>query len=344
LIGLSSIRTMSSNVTDDERFDGLFLNIAQTTRGIEPLMDALFSFLRRKTDFFSGPPGSGENGREAATQKVQEILKKHADIHKAEMEKKKEKPKKSPNFTKHDTNPEKAKSGEEENVVELGSDGVFDISAPKNRNRDDIEARDEQFKLLEKKKQSTPIELTKNEEKDDELKKKTPVGNGGTVEGKYVWTQTLSEVNITIVLPESTRARDLNVAMTKNHLKVGLKVKKGEWIIDNSLFKSIIYNDSFWTIEDGNRLVLNLQKLNQMEWWECVMMGDQTIDVRAIQPENSNLSDLDGETRQTVEKMMFDQRQKAAGLPTSDDQKKFEMLEKFKKSHPEMDFSQVKLN
>lgn len=42
------------STVDDDRFDGLYMNLAQQNQGIDNLLESFFGFLRRKTDFYTG--------------------------------------------------------------------------------------------------------------------------------------------------------------------------------------------------------------------------------------------------------------------------------------------------
>ncbi|KAF2022043.1 CS-domain-containing protein [Aaosphaeria arxii CBS 175.79] len=161
----------------------------------------------------------------------------------------------------------------------------------------------------------------------------------------YKWTQTISDLDVTISIDGKYKGRDLDVKLGRNTLRVAIKGQDA--IIEGDLPHPIRVDDSTWTLEtvpNGKEISVHLDKVNKMEWWPHVVTSAPKIDTSKIQPENSTLSDLDGDTRGMVEKMMFDQRQKERGLPTSDEQKKLDILEQFKLQHPEMDFSKANMS
>mmetsp|Transcript_8966 Transcript_8966/g.14177 ORF Transcript_8966/g.14177 Transcript_8966/m.14177 type:complete len:205 (+) Transcript_8966:604-1218(+) len=177
--------------------------------------------------------------------------------------------------------------------------------------------------------------------KEEAAKGQDPVNNGGRTD-KYIWTQTLKDVSMDIWLPKGTAAKQLLVEMRPSNLKVSIK-STGKVVLEGTLDRAILVDEGFWTVED-DILSLTMAKKGQMEWWRRVLKGDPKIDADKIEPENSSVHELDGDIRQSVEKMMHDQKLKAQGLPTTDEKKNMDLLEKFKKAHPEMDFSQCKFS
>ncbi|KAL9240531.1 hypothetical protein vseg_014738 [Gypsophila vaccaria] len=184
------------------------------------------------------------------------------------------------------------------------------------------------------------VEEKKKEEKKEESKYKAPNKANGLDLENYSWGQSLQEVNVTVPVPPGTTSKFIVCEIKKNHLKVGVKGQPP--IIDGDLYKPVKPDDCFWSLEDKKAVSILLTKHDQMDWWRAVVKGEPEIDTQKVEPESSKLGDLDPETRSTVEKMMFDQRQKTMGLPTSDEMQKQELLKKFMAEHPEMDFSNAK--
>lgn len=62
----------------------------------------------------------------------------------------------------------------------------------------------------------------------------------------YSWRQTLSDVDVTVPVPEGSRSRDLTVELKRGSIKVGVKGK--EPILSGPLCKEIKVDDSTWTL------------------------------------------------------------------------------------------------
>ncbi|XP_065630453.1 protein BOBBER 1-like [Quercus suber] len=116
----------------------------------------------------------------------------------------------------------------------------------------------------------------------------------------YSWTQTLEEVTLNVPVPTGTKSRSVVCEIKKNHLKVGLKGQPP--IIDGELFGPVKPDDCNWSREDQSAISIHLTKHDKMEWWKSVVKGDPEIETQKVEPESSKLSDLDPETRQSVEK------------------------------------------
>lgn len=133
----------------EDRFDGLFLTLAQQCQGIDNLMDNLFSFLRRKSDFYNG----------ATPEKVEELvlqlLRKHSKLaendklQKKALKEKEERLKKeklekkrmeeaAAAAAKIESNKKSQTKVADDDVIELSDDGSFDISNVSSVSKADV--------------------------------------------------------------------------------------------------------------------------------------------------------------------------------------------------------------
>nr|ADD38749.1 Nuclear migration protein nudC [Lepeophtheirus salmonis] len=308
----------------EERYDGMFFTVInQCGGGIQGFLDIFFSFLARKTDFYQGV--GNEEAKKILMKKFDEyaaVAQKVVSSREAEL-------------AAQDAKAKERRRKEEENESKI--EEVTDFEAEK------IQKEIEENKKRQKMEGETSgaPKGDGEEEEDDPTKMKPNEGNGANMP-KYKWTQTLTEVELRIPLYKACKSKDLNVELSKKKIKVGIKGE--EPIIQGDFPEDIKADDSAWLIEDKKCVLVNIEKSNKMSWWAHVIKSDPEINTKKVQPENSKLSDLDGETRSMVEKMMYDQRQKEMGKPTSDEQKKQDMLKQFMSSHPEMDFSKCKFN
>ena len=168
--------------------------------------------------------------------------------------------------------------------------------------------------------------------------------NGGRCKN-YTWVQNqVEQFEMFVALPSDTKSSHIKVDWDSRHLKI---VVKGETLVDGELYAPINADSFMWTLDEvrGNKIInITWDKLHKMQWWDYVIKGEDPLTLQKVNPDPSKLSDLDPSMRPEIEKMMIENSMKMQGKPYHKDPKTNDMLQNFMKEHPEMDFSNAKIN
>lgn len=233
----------------EERFDGLLLNIASHTQGIDELLDVFLGFLRRKTDTYNPPGGFPQLEKafvgalrtqyDIAQSTKSKQTKATAQSKAAQSAPAPAKPASSASTAKSVSLPAAAPAPpKNERVLELGADGSFDVSsapavvapkpAPAVASPKPNQASALKGASTTKQQTAAPAlgEVPSAEAQDAPSEEaagnggdKPNHGNGGVTE-HYTWTQTLGELTVNFPVPPGIKPRDVAVDIKAGSLKV----------------------------------------------------------------------------------------------------------------------------
>ena len=286
--------------------DEMFMHVAQRCGGIEPLLESFFGFLHRRTDFYVlhegkegvkyeagfGPGRAEQMAREAFTKYPPKPLK-GSDIERSA---------------------EAARRGCEAKIVERAAKKANAPPPPPTPARREATGPDGRY--------ADSVRYT------DEGQQ-IPVGNGGVAE-THAWTQTIAELTVTVDAPPGTRAKDVACKITPT--SVSLKIRGSDVALEGALADRVNADDSMWTIDHGDdgssSVVLTLEKSRET-WWRSVLKDAPKRDeIDATKVDSTKkMDEYDEKTQGAIRKIMFDQKQKQKGLPTSDELKMDSILD-----------------
>ncbi|XP_048575430.1 nudC domain-containing protein 3 isoform X2 [Nematostella vectensis] len=306
------------------QYDNVFLGILQNCTEIKPFLEAIFSFLARRTDFFrvmtsesdkmGFPPGVAENMVRSPVNEGPSSGAMHEEAIPVGVE----------STVEVTTSEEQEETGSTTAVTSNTSTSSSDAAGTDmERQQNDVSPS---FKNTSSSTQDESKGLLPGTQPD--------CYNGAALED-YVWAQTIHDIDIKVPVPSCVKkARDVGVEIKNSSLKVFLKgsvppddLKKGSTIlVDGQLQRHVKCEECMWSLEPGKCVAINLEKTEE-RFWTTVIKGDPEIDRTKIDT-TRDIHDFDEQTQTDYEQVMYDYRQKQMGKPTVKEQQTHEMLKK----------------
>lgn len=142
---------------------------------------------------------------------------------------------------------------------------------------------------------------------------KSEAYNGGIFHN-YCWSQTITEVDITVKVPEKFSKKNINVNIQSSSISV--KLGDGTTLMEGDLCQKCKANEAIWSL-DKQKLQIHLDKCQEM-WWNCLVKAETKIDISKIDCSRP-YDELSEEAQAKIEELQWNQERKRLGLPTSNE-------------------------
>lgn len=303
--------------------EGMLLNVAQMAGGLDPLMRVFFGFLHKRTDFYNVIPedvGAAKLGfREGAARRM--VLQAFEAYPFKDLSG-------APLNLVHSAGPPRPPSSADgarrASAMPAAAAAAAEEGAAKEKKRAAAQNQKQQQKESEKKPEkktekkselstlATEVELTEDG-------KQLPIAGNGGVTDRYYWHQSLQELTVYVQLPAGSQVKDIQCSIKAKGLCVRLAGAESA-VLEGSYPapERVKADESLWSFEGAtDTLVLSLEKTRET-WWDSILEGEPAIDTTQVDSTRA-IDEYDESTQAGIRKVMFDQRQKKLGLPTSDE-------------------------
>lgn len=298
------------------KYDELFLAIASSEGNIEGLLDAFFSFLSRKTDFFhvmtrpdekiGFPPHKAFNMLQECFEKHQQNYLSRAQPHLLGS--------KIFESIRPNKNAQQSSGDKKGNSSKKQLDAGAQERVPEKKSQNDAKTTDKNASPESSPQPcgNQPIDKTERQEAEHRAaiggsnEQQQPLQNrkqihristhNGGRSPLYYWNQSMTDLQAEFLLPEPH-------PIDKQQLKVdlgstGLRIEyKGVTVWDGEFYESPIPLDgggTLWTIDDSKLLVM-LEKPRET-WWGNVFKGEEEIDTNKVDS-TRKMNEFDPETK-----------------------------------------------
>ncbi|XP_054284963.1 nudC domain-containing protein 3-like [Macrosteles quadrilineatus] len=280
----------------EDKHDELFLNVLKEEGQILPFLNSVFGFLYRRTDFY--------------------LVKDNQD----------------------------GKIGFLPGVAELAVRDTFrkwqKIAAATNGNvscmenslanvvihEEEVVTTDYETEPIEAV-QPTEQEITRNLQVcDDDISSDT---YNGADRGSYRWSQTLTEVDIKVPVPNwLTRSKGVTVEVGSTRVTVSCRDHEGRMntLVEGELNYKHLREESIWTLTPGKHVTIHLEKANE-QWWDSIFKTEDKLDTTKFDT-TRHINELREDDKMQVEKILVREENKRLGILPPEHQEKIDILKK----------------